>query len=205
MIRTFDNYDVLREAARRKSAAKGRNFLFGCWSVQGWESKAHELDGKDPIFELVDHNGIVDDGIHYVLDRFTDVGTPAAKTWYAGLIDNSGFTGLSDSDTHASHSGWTENTDYSEGARQTLSFSAAATRSISDSVSFSINATVTIEGLFVSDASQRKHPDGKLHSFRLIGIINTIKKGRKNGCISRYPFPKENVQSRQSFRSVAYF
>lgn len=155
MIQSFDNYDVLREAARRRSAAKGRKFLFGVWGLQAWESKAHEIDGRDPIFEFVDHNGIVDDGIHYVLDRFTNVGTPAAKTWYAGLINNSGFTGLSDSDTHASHSGWTESQDYSEGARQTLSFSAAATRSISDSVSFSINATVTIEGLFVSDTSTK--------------------------------------------------
>ena len=155
MIHSFDNYDLLREEARQRAAAKGRRFLFGCWAVQAWESKAHEQDGRDPIFELVDHNGIVDDGIHYVLDRWTDVGTPAAKTWYAGLIDNAGFTGLSDSDTHASHSGWTENTDYSEGARQTLSFSAAASRSVSDSVSFSINATVTIEGLFVADNSTK--------------------------------------------------
>lgn len=155
MIQSFDNYDVLREAARQRSAAKGRRFLFGHWAIQAWESKAHQKDGRDPIFEFHDHNGIVDTGIHYVLDRFTDVGSPAAKTWYAGLIDNSGFTGLSDSDTHASHSGWTENTDYSEGARQTLSFSAAASRSISDSVSFSINATVTIEGLFVSEVSTK--------------------------------------------------
>jgi hypothetical protein len=155
MIQSFDNYDMLLEVARQRAVAKGRKFLFGIWALQGWESKAHEIDGRDPIFEMVDHNGIVDDGIHYVLDRFTDVGTPAAKTWYAGLINNSGFTGLADADTHASHTGWTESTDYSEGARQTLSFSAAATRSISDSVSFSINGTVTIEGLFVADNSTK--------------------------------------------------
>ncbi len=87
MIQSFDNYDMLRELARQRAVAKGRKFLFGCWTIQGWESKAHELDGRDPIFEMVDHNGIVDDGIHYVLDRFTNVGTPAAQTWYAMLID----------------------------------------------------------------------------------------------------------------------
>jgi len=161
--RDFDPALLARAIDQIKS---GRKFLTGHWSVAGWESKAHEADGTSPIFSMEQPNGIVDTGIHHVLDRFNDTAGPEATLapWYAGLIDNASFTGLADADTMASHAGWIENQDYSESVRQTLSFAAAASRSISDSVSFSINATVTIEGLFVSSDSTKGGTSGTLFS-----------------------------------------
>ena len=160
----------------------GRRLLKGHWIIRAWENLEHQLDGlSKPIWErdfgddldlpgllLATHfpNGIVDTGIHHVLDRFSDVDGPTVTLapWHAFLIDASGFTGLSDSDTMASHSGWTELTSYSEAVRQALTFGSAATRSISDTVSFSINATVTIQGLGVSSDNTKGGSSGTLFS-----------------------------------------
>jgi hypothetical protein len=77
-------------------------------------------------------NGIVDEGMHALLDIMFRAQTQST-VWYMGLIDT-GAT-LSDSDTAATHAGWTENTSFTGGARQnwTSALSAAATRSISNS------------------------------------------------------------------------
>lgn len=156
----------------------GRKLLKGHWIVRAWESIEHQLDGlskpaaewelEGPGLLLAQDfpNGIVDEGIHHVLDRFTDNGGPEATLapWHAFLIDSVGFTGLSDSDTMSSHTGWTELTAYSEASRQQLNFSAAASRAISDSVSFSINATKTIQGLGVSSDNTKGGATGTLFS-----------------------------------------
>lgn len=113
-------------------------------------------------------NGITDVGIHYLLDAGFR-GTPAAiSTWYAGLIDNSGYTGVAAGDTMSSHSGWTEiTTQYDEAARQTLSFGAAAARAITASVSFTMNATKTVQGIFVNSVSTKGGTTGTLWSTAL--------------------------------------
>jgi hypothetical protein len=160
-------------------AEMGHRFLAGKWrSICAWRDQAHADSRKDPLWHLaLQPNGITDVGIHYALDRFTNVGSPGANTWYAGLVDNAGFTGDSPSDTMASHSGWTENQDYSEAVRQTLAFSAAASRTISDSVSFSINATVTIRGLFVTSDNTKGGTTGTLFSTALFGTPPALVSG----------------------------
>jgi len=161
------DFDPALLARAIKQIKNGAFLLKGYWKLQAWENQAHQLDGRSrPMWALEGPNGIVDTGIHHVLDRFNDTAGPEATLapWYAGLIDNASFTGLADADTMASHAGWIENQDYSESVRQTLSFAAAASRSISDSVSFSINATVTIEGLFVASDSTKGGTSGTLFS-----------------------------------------
>ena len=111
-------------------------------------------------------NGITDVGIHYLLDAGFR-GTTAISTWYAGLIDNAGYTGVDPSDTMASHSGWSEATQYDESVRQTLTFAAAATRKITAEVSFTMNATKTIEGIFVNSDSTKSGTTGTLWSTAL--------------------------------------
>lgn len=145
-----------------------RRLIYGRWNkVCGWRDKEHELSGENPLWETEFPNGITDVGIHFVLDRFTDIGTPAALSWSAGLIDNSGFSGVADADTAASHTGWTELQSYDEAVRQALNFSAAASRTINDSVSFSINATVTIKGIFVISDNTKGGTTGTLFSTAL--------------------------------------
>lgn len=160
------DFDPALLARAIEQIQSGRKFIRGHWDVQGWESAAHEADGTSPIFCAKFDNGITDEGIHHVLDRFTDVDGPTTTLapWAAGLIDNAGFSGVADADTMASHSGWTENEDYDESVRQALSFGSAATRAISDSVSYAINATVTIKGLFVPSDNTQGGTSGTLFS-----------------------------------------
>jgi hypothetical protein len=96
-------------------------------------------------------NGIVDVGLNHILDTQFNSGSQVT-TWYIGLVDNSGFTAFSDSDTLSSHAGWSESTNYTEANRVTWSSDAAASRSISNSTTanFSVNATGNLKGIFVS-------------------------------------------------------
>lgn len=150
--------------------------LHGRWlNTRIFENQEHHADFRKwgskhvkPIWEL-DHlpNGITDEGIHYNLDTAFTNNDTAETSWYAGLIDNAGFTGVDPSDTMASHTGWSESTAYSEGVRQTLSFAAASSRSITAEVSFTMNATVTIDGLFVVTNSTKGGTTGVLWSTAL--------------------------------------
>jgi hypothetical protein len=128
------------------------------------------------FFEEVKPNGITDVGIHYLLDAGFR-GVAAISTWYAGLIDNAGYTGVAASDTSASHSGWSQSGAYTETALQTLSFGAAASRQISASVSFSINASVTIEGIFVNSVSTKPMTTGTLWSTALFSTAPSLVNG----------------------------
>ena len=109
-----------------------------------------DVDGNlKGIYEFP--NGIVDEG----LDSILDVQFHAASqitTWYIGLVDNSGWTAFADADTLSSHSGWSENTNYTEANRVEWDEDAASSRSISNSTTadFSVNASGNMKGIFVS-------------------------------------------------------
>lgn len=149
----------------------------GRWeSVFIWNSEEdHQayLDGQFVLPKMAYKfpNGITDEGIHYLLEVGfrSDAAMPVAQLapWYAGLIDNSGFTGVDPSDTMASHTGWSEATQYDETNRQTLVFGAAATRKITAQVSFTMNATKTIEGIFVTSNNTKSGTTGTLWSTAL--------------------------------------
>ena len=172
---------AIYEAAKKYIQQCGGRIIRGVWSdVKVWENKAHELIGINPIWNLVEQpNGITDEGIHHVEDRFTDIDAPTLTLapWHAGLINASGFTGVDSSDTMASHSGWVESTDYSESVRQLLGFGSAALRKISDSVSFSINTTVTIQGLLISSDNVKGGTTGTLFSTALFGTPPSLVTG----------------------------
>lgn len=96
-------------------------------------------------------NGIVDVGMEFLLDCMYNNGTQST-IWYLGLIDNSGYTGVSDSDTNAAHAGWTEFTTYT-GGRKTWTSGAAAGRAVSNgaTVDFTITAPGAVRGIMVTD------------------------------------------------------
>ena len=96
-------------------------------------------------------NGIVDVGLNHILDtQFHN--TSAVAAWYIGLVDNVGWTAFADADTLASHSGWSEMTDYTESNRVEWDEDAASSRSITNTTTadFSVNATGNAKGIFVS-------------------------------------------------------
>lgn len=151
----------------------------GTWrDIKVWECKEDEILAKlgydvKPLFTLPDQpNGITTEGINYLLEVGfrSDAGSPVAQLapWYAGLIDNSGYTGVAAADTMSSHSGWSEiTTQYDESVRQTLAFAAASSRQITASVSFTMNATKTVQGIFVVSNSTKGGTTGTLFSTAL--------------------------------------
>lgn len=123
-----------------------------------------DKDGRlKGLFDI--DNGIVDVGINHLLDVGFDGGTQIT-TWYTGLVDNSGFTAFSNSDTMASHTGWSESTAYSEANRPEWTAGTPSSRSITNAstVDFSINATVTIKGIFITSDNTKSGTTGTLWS-----------------------------------------
>lgn len=120
--------------------------------------------------EVVDEfdvkNGIVNEGMNKLLDVMFGGDTPI-DPWYIGLISSTTPT-LNAADTLASHT-WTEITDYDEGARVEWDDDAAAARAKTNTTpaDFTINATVTVRGIFI--ASVASGTSGILWSTALFG------------------------------------
>ena len=123
-------------------------------------------------------NGVVNVGKDKILDVMFH-GTAAITTWYIGLINGASPT-LSPSDTMASHPGWTENQNYSEGVRQTWDESAASGQEIvSNSEStFSINTNgQTIGGIFITSDNTKGGTLGTLWSTAAFGAAKSLDNG----------------------------
>jgi len=123
-----------------------------------------ELFDKDGNLKWEDEitNGIVDEGIEYLLEVAFNGGSQDT-THYIGLIDN--LTTLANTDTHSAIgtvSTWDENTDYNEATRVTWNPDATASRAVTNSVpaEFTMNASATIEGIFVSSVSTKGSTSG---------------------------------------------
>lgn len=115
-----------------------------------------------------------------LLDKYL-AGSAYTATWYLGLIGATSFTAVALGDTSASHAGWVEEVSYSQGARPTLAFSAAAAKSKSTSTPavFSITAgsTITIKGSFLISVNTKSGTTGVLYSAGLftggdVAVIN---------------------------------
>lgn len=96
-------------------------------------------------------NLIVTTGRNKLLDETLE-GSGYTAAWYMGLIDNSGFSAIAAADTMASHAGWAEADEYDEATREAISFGAASsgTKATDADCSFTINATITINGVFIA-------------------------------------------------------
>ncbi len=115
-------------------------------------------------------NGITNEGAALVLDGIFNGGAIPAN-FYIGLIDTTGFTSFSISDTMSSHSGWTEFTDYS-GNRKAYNTDPTANRSIKNSSSpafFSFNSLAIIEAIFITTDETKGGSAGTLLATSLLG------------------------------------
>jgi len=119
----------------------GGVFRFECFDKDGnkkWEDESHNLS--------------VNAGLQHILDILFASGTQVA-TWYLGLTDGSPTPAAAD--TLASHAGWTEFDEYTEGARQEY-VDVRSGQSVSNAAakaSFAINASGTVGGGFLCSAS----------------------------------------------------
>jgi len=123
-------------------------------------------------------NGIVDVGIHHLLDSGFRA-TAQITAWYIGLIDNAGFTALANGDTMSSHTGWAESTAYSNANRVQWSPIAAATRLITNTTTsdFNINAAATLKGIFITSNNTKGGTTGTLWSTAAFGSNVTVANG----------------------------
>lgn len=171
-----------------KGLTRGRWSNIKVWANQEDANYAYlqeaygEQYGVEPIWTCPDfNNGITDEGIHYVLEVAfrSDAMTPEAQIapWFAGLINNSGYTAVAPGDTMASHTGWTELTTYSETDRPTVPFDAAASRAILASISWSISGSVTVKGIFITSDDVKSGTTGTLFSTALFGTPPSLVNG----------------------------
>jgi len=102
-------------------------------------------------------------------------GSSYTATWYLGLVDGGSSPTYNAADTMASHSGWTENTGYSNSTRPAPTWGSASasgggagsagTGTISTTATaFNINATGTIAGAFLVTNSTKGGTTGTLYS-----------------------------------------
>lgn len=132
-----------------------------CFNPHGWFLVEHRnKDGKLIGLYRVP-NGIVDVGMNHILETEFHGGSQVS-TWYIGLVDS--WTAFADADTMASHSGWSESTAYTQTTRPQWTAGAAAGRQITNAstVDFSINASATLKGIFVTSVNTKSGTSGTL-------------------------------------------
>lgn len=161
-LRDSVEFQVVRGAAPAAEVAAKQPSIPTLLNARGRFLIDHIRDGK-VIGQYSIPNGIVDVGLNNILEVYFHSGTQIT-TWYIGLIDNAGFTALSNSDTMASHTGWSESTAYSNANRPQWTAGTAASRQITNAatVDFNINATATIKGIFITSNNTKGGTTGTL-------------------------------------------
>lgn len=129
--------------------------------------ECYDKDGNLKWEEKI-KNLIVNEGLDDILDKYLK-GSSYTAAFYVGLTDDAPETspGADAADTMASHAGWTEATGYSESVRQTLTLGTVSGQSVDNSASkasFSMNATDTIGGCFITTDSTKAGSSGTLYS-----------------------------------------
>ena len=146
-------------------------------SVTGrYDVKCFDADGnlkwEDSFKNIVVNAGKID-----LLTQYFK-GSAYTAAFYLGLVDNAGFTTYAPGDTMSSHALWAESVAYSNSTRPSISFGTATasggssnpgvagTGSISNTtaVTFTINATATILGAFLTTGSAKSGTTGTLYS-----------------------------------------
>jgi len=130
--------------------------ISGAYTVECFDADGN-LKWSEQIKNLVMTGGKND-----LLDKYF-AGSGYTATWYLGLI-NSGGT-YAAGDTMASHGTWTENTGYAAATRPAPTWNAASAGSkATTATAFSINATSTIGGAFMTTNNTKGGTTGILYS-----------------------------------------
>ncbi len=147
------NFEAFVENAKRHSDGAR---IKGHWDIECYDAQGN-LKWVDKI-----ENIVVNAGLNHILSVVLAAGTQTT-TWYVGLMDASPTVAAAD--TMGSHAGWTEADDYTEANRQTFTPGSVASQSVDNSASkatFSINATVTVGGAFLTSVSTKNGTTGTL-------------------------------------------
>jgi hypothetical protein len=115
------------------------------------------------------HNLVVNTGLVLINTQvFKAAGYTAA--WYLGLVTGPGASNTyAAANTMASHSGWNENTNYTQTSRPLLAFGTPTTAdpsviSTSAPAVFTMNASTTVAGAFLTTDNTKSGTTGTLFS-----------------------------------------
>ncbi len=121
------------------------------------------------IWTEVFPNLVTNEGLDHALDVVMGA-TSADANWYVGLIRDDSWSAVAAGDTAAQidgSNGWQEGDEYDEAVRQTISFAAASSQSITNSASpsvFTISGTETMKGCLLANTSTKSGTSGVLFS-----------------------------------------
>lgn len=128
-----------------------------------FEVECFDKDGNLKWTDTI-HNLVVNVGLDDVLDKYLK-GSTYTATHYVGLTD--GTPTVAAGDTMASHTGWTEITNYIEGTREAFTPGTVSGQSVSNTASkavFTINANATtLGGCFLATNSTKGGTSGILY------------------------------------------
>lgn len=150
------------------SVSAGRGATEGIKGGGVFEVKCYDAAGNLK-WEAKEHNLVVNGGLQDMNTKYF-TGSSYTAAWYLGLYGSGSTNNPAASDTMASHAGWTEQTGYSQATRPACTFGTASTADpsvISNSGSpatFSINATATIGGAFLTSNNTKGGTTGVLFS-----------------------------------------
>jgi hypothetical protein len=124
-------------------------------------------------------NGVVNGAINNIFNVYFNDATQNTS-WFAGLIDNSGFTGLSPNDTMSSHGGWSESVAYSGSTRPSWGQGSASGQQITNAVAvaFPITSSVTINGCFIVSDGTLSGTAGQLWATGSFSSTRTLTNGQ---------------------------
>jgi len=130
--------------------------------------ECHDKDGNLK-WTAESKNLVVNAGLQYMAGTALTSVTQIT-TWYLGLYGSGATNSPAAGNTMASHTSWTEVTDYSNANRVTASFATATTASpsvVTNTASpavFNINGTTTVGGAFLTSDNTKGGTTGTLFS-----------------------------------------
>lgn len=149
---------LVRKVTPDARAKAGGVFRIQCLDPNGnlkWEAESHNL--------------VVNVGLKDMNETYF-TGSAYTAAWYIGLYGAASSNNPAAGDTMASHGGWTEETGYSNATRPAATFGTSTTADpsvISNTASpaaFSINASATIGGAFLTSNDTKGGTTGTLFS-----------------------------------------
>ena len=144
---------VSRQSSMQESIGATGFYEVTCFDADG------NVKWAEPIQNLV-----VTVGKNDLLDNFF-AGSAYTAAWYMGLVDGASTPSYAAGDTMSSHSGWSESVAYSNSTRPSVGWnSASAGSKASTATSFTINASATIAGCFLTTVNTKSGTTGTLYS-----------------------------------------